>query len=150
MEVRFHLYKIKSNQITSTAGKSILIKMIMGKEQPDEGSITIGSTTEIVGVGQERMEELNPSKTVFEEIADRQVDEIELGLNMQVPARAYISWFSFKSNQQQAIVGNLSGGERNRVQLAKLLKAGANVIILDEPTNDLDVETLQSLEEALL
>jgi len=132
------------------AGKSTLIKMMMGKEQPDDGAIDIGSTTEIIGVGQERMEELNPERTVFEEIVDGQVDLIELGSSIQVPSRAYVSWFGFKSNQQQAIVGNLSGGERNRVQLAKLLKAGANVIILDEPTNDLDVETLRSLEEALL
>mmetsp|Transcript_43036 Transcript_43036/g.131036 ORF Transcript_43036/g.131036 Transcript_43036/m.131036 type:complete len:189 (-) Transcript_43036:84-650(-) len=122
--------------------------MIMGKEEPDAGVIKVGDTVNIVGVGQERMEELNPDNTVFEEISGN-LDEIELG-TQSVLSRAYVSWFGFKSAQQQQKVGNLSGGERNRVQLAKLLKAGANLIILDEPTNDLDVETLRSLEEALL
>lgn len=130
------------------AGKSTLIKMLMGKEEPDAGSIKVGDTVNIIGVGQERMEELNPDNTVFEEISGG-LDEIELG-TQSVQSRAYVSWFGFKSGQQQQRVGNLSGGERNRVQLAKLLKAGANLIILDEPTNDLDVETLRSLEEALL
>jgi len=130
------------------AGKSTLIKMIMGKETPDDGTVVVGDTVTMVGVGQERMEELNPDNTVFEEIAGS-LDEIELG-TQSVQSRAYVSWFGFKGGQQQQRVGNLSGGERNRVQLAKLLKAGANMIILDEPTNDLDVETLRSLEEALL
>jgi len=130
------------------AGKSTLVKMILGKDEPTDGTITIGQTVQIVGVGQERMEALNPSKTVFEEITDS-LDEIDLG-TLQVPSRAYVSWFGFKGGSQQAKVGNLSGGERNRVQLAKLLKSGANMIILDEPTNDLDVETLRSLEDALL
>eukprot|EP00591_Stephanopyxis_turris_P003609 CAMPEP_0195523268 /NCGR_PEP_ID=MMETSP0794_2-20130614/22246_1 /TAXON_ID=515487 /ORGANISM="Stephanopyxis turris, Strain CCMP 815" /LENGTH=507 /DNA_ID=CAMNT_0040653225 /DNA_START=207 /DNA_END=1730 /DNA_ORIENTATION=+ len=130
------------------AGKSTLIKMLMGKETPDDGTIIVGSTVNMIGVGQERMEELNPDNTVFEEITGNQ-DEIELGAQ-KVASRAYVSWFGFKSASQQAKVGNLSGGERNRVQLAKLLKTGANLIILDEPTNDLDVETLRSLEEALL
>ena len=94
------------------------------------------------------MDELDPAKTVFEEISGG-MDEIELG-TQTVQSRAYVSWFGFKSAQQQSLVGNLSGGERNRVQLAKILKSGANMIILDEPTNDLDVETLRSLEEALL
>ncbi len=94
------------------------------------------------------MEELDSSKTVFEEISGG-LDDLELGTQV-VNSRAYCSWFGFKGGQQQAFVGNLSGGERNRVQLAKLLKSGANLIILDEPTNDLDVETLRSLEEALL
>ena len=122
--------------------------MLMGKDTPDAGTITVGETVSLVGVGQERMEELNPTKTVHEEISGG-LDEIELGGNY-VNSRAYVSWFGFKSAQQQQRVANLSGGERNRVQLAKLLKAGANLIILDEPTNDLDVETLRSLEEALL
>ena len=130
------------------AGKSTLIKMLMGKDEPDSGTIKIGETVSIVGVGQERMEELDPKKTVWEEISG-EMDEIELGGNY-VNSRAYVSWFGFKSAQQQQRVSNLSGGERNRVQLAKLLKSGANLIILDEPTNDLDVETLRSLEETLL
>lgn len=130
------------------AGKSTLVKMILGKDEPTSGSITVGSTVQIVGVGQERMEELDSTKTVFEEITNS-LDEIDLG-TQRVPSRAYVSWFGFKGGSQQAKVGNLSGGERNRVQLAKLLKSGANMIILDEPTNDLDVETLRSLEEALL
>ena len=109
--------------------------MLMGKEQPDAGTIKIGDTVVMVGVGQERMEELDPTKTVHEEISGN-LDEIELG-GQYVNSRAYVSWFGFKSAQQQQRVANLSGGERNRVQLAKLLKSGANLIILDEPTNDL-------------
>jgi len=120
----------------------------MGLDNPDKGTIEVGSTVKMVGVGQERMDELNPENTVFEEITGN-MDTIELG-TQSVLSRAYVSWFGFKSAQQQAKVANLSGGERNRVQLAKLLKTGANLIILDEPTNDLDVETLRSLEEALL
>mmetsp|Transcript_4771 Transcript_4771/g.7255 ORF Transcript_4771/g.7255 Transcript_4771/m.7255 type:complete len:648 (-) Transcript_4771:1398-3341(-) len=130
------------------AGKSTLIKMLMGKDEPDSGSVKVGDSVKMIGVGQERMDELDSTKTVFEEITGG-MDEIELGTST-VLSRAYVSWFGFKGGQQQAIVGNLSGGERNRVQLAKLLKSGANLIILDEPTNDLDVETLRSLEEALL
>eukprot|EP00574_Skeletonema_japonicum_P004651 CAMPEP_0201723544 /NCGR_PEP_ID=MMETSP0593-20130828/7572_1 /ASSEMBLY_ACC=CAM_ASM_000672 /TAXON_ID=267983 /ORGANISM="Skeletonema japonicum, Strain CCMP2506" /LENGTH=641 /DNA_ID=CAMNT_0048214673 /DNA_START=41 /DNA_END=1966 /DNA_ORIENTATION=+ len=130
------------------AGKSTLVRMLMEKDQPDAGTIKIGETVNMIGVGQERMDELDPTKTVFEEISSG-MDEIELG-GSYVNSRAYLSWFGFKSAQQQQKVSNLSGGERNRVQLAKLLKAGANFIILDEPTNDLDVETLRSLEEALL
>lgn len=122
--------------------------MLMGKDEPDAGEIKVGDTVSMIGVGQERMEELNPEKTVHEEISGG-LDDIELGGNY-VNSRAYVSWFGFKSAQQQQKVANLSGGERNRVQLAKLLKSGANLIILDEPTNDLDVETLRSLEEALL
>lgn len=117
------------------AGKSTLIKMLMEKEQADAGSIKVGETVNMIGVGQERMEELDSTKTVFEEISGG-MDEIELG-GSYVNSRAYLSWFGFKSAQQQQKVSNLSGGERNRVQLAKLLKAGANFIILDEPTNDL-------------
>jgi energy-dependent translational throttle protein EttA len=131
------------------AGKSTLIKMILGEEQPDAGTISIGDTVRIVSVGQERMMNLNPSKSVFEEITDG-LDEITLGTeafsSTSVQSRAYLSWFGFKGAQQQAIVGNLSGGERNRVQLAKVLKAGGNLICLDEPTNDIDHEVLRSLE----
>lgn len=122
--------------------------MIMDKDKPDSGEIVVGETVNMVGVGQERMDELDSSKTVFQEITD-EMDEIELG-TQRVQSRAYVSWFGFKGAMQQAKVGNLSGGERNRVQLAKLLKSGANMIILDEPTNDLDTETLRSLEEGLL
>jgi len=122
--------------------------MLMGKDEADAGTIQVGETVNMIGVGQERMEELDPSKTVWEEISGG-MDEVELGGNY-VNSRAYVSWYGFKSAQQQQKVANLSGGERNRVQLAKLLKSGANLIILDEPTNDLDVETLRSLEEALL
>jgi len=130
------------------AGKTTLVKMLMGKDEPDSGIIKIGETVNMIGVGQDRMEELDPAKTVYEEISGG-LDELELGTQI-MNSRAYCSWFGFKSGQQQAKVGNLSGGERNRVQLAKILKAGANMLILDEPTNDLDVETLRSLEEALL
>ena len=130
------------------AGKSTLMKMLLGKDEPDAGTIKIGETVTMVGVGQERMDELDPEKTVFEEISGG-MDEIELG-TQTVQSRAYVSWFGFKFAQQQQKVGNISGGERNRVQLAKILKSGANMIILDEPTNDLDVETLRALEEALL
>lgn len=110
--------------------------MINGLEQPDSGTITVGETVKIVSVGQERMDELNPEKTVFEEISQG-LDEIELG-TQSVQSRAYLSWFGFKGALQQAFVKNLSGGERNRVQLAKLLSSGGNVIILDEPSNDLE------------
>lgn len=130
------------------AGKSTLIKMLTGKEQPDSGEVKIGETAEIVSVGQERMDELNAEKTVYEEISGG-LEEIELG-TQSINSRAYLSWFGFKGQNQQARVGNLSGGERNRAQLAKLMKAGGNIIILDEPSNDLDVEVLRSLEEALL
>lgn len=130
------------------AGKSTLIKMLMGKDEPDSGNIKIGETVNMIGVGQDRMEELNSENTVYEEISGN-MDELELGTQV-VNSRAYCSWFGFKGGQQQAKVANLSGGERNRVQLGKILKSGANLIILDEPTNDLDVETLRSLEEGLL
>jgi len=130
------------------AGKSTLIKMLLGQEEPDSGVIDIGDPTKIVSAGQERMDELNPEKSVFDEISGG-LDELELG-TATVQSRAYLSWFGFKGGQQQARVGNLSGGERNRVQLAKILKAGGNMIILDEPSNDLDVEVLRALEEALL
>ena len=122
--------------------------MLLGQETPDSGEIKVGETVKIVSVGQERMDQLNSEKTVYEEISGG-MDELELG-TQTVNARAYLSWFGFKGAQQQAFVGNLSGGERNRVQLAKLVKEGGNFMILDEPSNDLDVEVLRSLEEALL
>jgi ATPase subunit of ABC transporter with duplicated ATPase domains len=120
--------------------------MITGKEQPDGGTLRIGDTVQVGYVDQSR--ELNPTKSVFEEITGGG-DTVELG-KREVASRAYVSWFNFKGANQQRKVGQLSGGERNRVHLAKLLKGGANLLLLDEPTNDLDVDTLRALEEALL
>lgn len=118
-----------SNISLSSSGKTTLIKMILGQEQPDAGELRLGETVNLVSVGQERMDALDSSKTVFEEISGG-VDDIELG-TQTVNARAYLSWFGFKRGMQQAFVGNLSGGERNRVQLAKILKEGGNFIILE-------------------
>jgi energy-dependent translational throttle protein EttA len=129
------------------AGKTTLFRMITGEEQPDGGTLRIGETVRIGHVDQSR-EALDANKTVFEEITGGN-DEIELG-KRKVASRAYVSWFNFKGGNQQRKVGTLSGGERNRVHLAKLLKKGSNLLLLDEPTNDLDVDTLRSLEEALL
>jgi energy-dependent translational throttle protein EttA len=129
------------------AGKTTLFRMILGLEAPDGGTLKIGETVRIGYVDQSR-DALEPNKTVFEEITGGG-DEIELG-KRKVASRAYVSWFNFKGAGQQRKVGTLSGGERNRVHLAKLLKKGSNLLLLDEPTNDLDVDTLRSLEEALL
>jgi ATP-binding cassette ChvD family protein len=129
------------------AGKSTLFKMITGSEFPDHGSIRLGETVRLGYVDQSR-DTLNDKKTVWEEISDG-LDELLLGKNM-IKSRAYCAAFNFKGSDQQKPVGNLSGGERNRVHLAKMLKSGANMILLDEPTNDLDVDTLRALEEALL
>src|SRR5688572_20154662 len=128
------------------AGKTTLFRMITGKEQPDGGTLKIGETVRIGYVDQSR--ELEPNKSVFEEITGGG-DTVELG-RREVASRAYVSWFNFKGANQQRKVGQLSGGERNRVHLAKLLKGGANLLLLDEPTNDLDVDTLRALEDALL
>jgi ATP-binding cassette ChvD family protein len=128
------------------AGKTTLFRMITGKEQPDGGTLRLGETVKVGYVDQAR--ELEPGKSVFEEITGGG-DEVELG-KRTVASRAYVSWFNFKGRDQQRKVGQLSGGERNRVHLAKLLKGGANLLLLDEPTNDLDVDTLRALEEALL
>jgi energy-dependent translational throttle protein EttA len=128
------------------AGKTTLFRMIVGQDEPDEGSIRIGDTVKLGYVDQSR-DTLDGKKTVFEEISGGN-DMIKLG-NREVPSRAYVGWFNFKGPDQQKKVGQLSGGERNRVHLAKMLKSGANLILLDEPTNDLDVETLSSLEAAL-
>ncbi len=128
------------------AGKTTLFKMIVGQERPDAGELTVGSTVKLAYVDQSR-DTLNPDKSVWEEISDGQ-DEIELG-NRRMNARAYVSRFNFSGSDQQKKVGDLSGGERNRVHLAKILKSGANTLLLDEPTNDLDVNTLRALEEAL-
>ena len=128
------------------AGKTTLFKMITGQEKPDSGEIIIGETVDLGYVDQSR-DELSADKTIWEEISDG-LDIIELG-KKQMPSRAYVGQFNFKGTDQQKKIGQLSGGERNRVHLAKMLKKGANVILLDEPTNDLDVDTLRSLEEGL-
>ncbi len=128
------------------AGKTTLFRMITAKEQPDAGTLRVGETVKIGYVDQSR--ELDASKSVWEEITDAR-DTVELG-HREVASRAYVSWFNFKGRDQQRKVGELSGGERNRVHLAKLLKGGSNLLLLDEPTNDLDVDTLRALEEALL
>ena len=128
------------------AGKTTLLRMIVGQDTPDGGAIRVGDTVKLGYVDQSR-DTLDPKKNVWEEISDGN-DMIELG-KREVPSRAYVGWFNFKGSDQQKTVGQLSGGERNRVHLAKMLKSGANLILLDEPTNDLDVETLSSLEAAL-
>jgi ATP-binding cassette ChvD family protein len=129
------------------AGKTTLFRMMTGQEQPDSGEFKIGSTVDIGYVDQSR-DDLDGNKNVWEEISDG-LDMIELG-KKTMPSRAYVGQFNFRGGDQQKKVGNLSGGERNRVHLAKMLKKGANVILLDEPTNDLDVETLRALEEGIL
>ena len=129
------------------AGKTTLFRMITGQEKPDSGSIRLGETVDLGYVDQSR-DELNPDKTVWQEISDGQ-DMITLG-KKEFPSRAYVGQFNFKGTDQQKKVGQLSGGERNRVHLAKMLRKGANVILLDEPTNDLDVDTLRSLEEGIM
>ena len=129
------------------AGKTTLFRMITGQDSPDSGSINIGETVKLGYVDQSR-DDLNSNSTVWEEISDG-LDEIELG-KRKMQSRAYCGMFNFKGADQQKKVGQLSGGERNRVHLAKMLKSGANLILLDEPTNDLDVDTLRALEEALL
>ena len=128
------------------AGKTTLFKMITGQETPDTGSFSVGPTVKLGYVDQSR-ETLDPNKTVWEELSGG-LDLIKLG-NKEVSSRAYCSSFNFRGPDQQKKVGQLSGGERNRVNLAKMLKSGANVLLLDEPTNDLDVDTLRALEEAL-
>ncbi|MGH7056926.1 MAG: energy-dependent translational throttle protein EttA, partial [Acetobacteraceae bacterium] len=129
------------------AGKTTLFHMILGDEKPDQGSLAIGETVRIGYVDQTRAS-LDPSKTVWEEISGG-ADVVQLG-KRAMPSRAYVGAFNFRGPDQQKRVGDLSGGERNRVHLAKMLQTGANVILLDEPTNDLDVETLRALEEALI
>jgi len=128
------------------AGKTTLFRMIVGQDTPDNGAIRVGDTVKLGYVDQSR-DTLDDKKTVFEEISGGN-DVIKLGAR-EVPSRAYVGWFNFKGADQQTKVGQLSGGERNRVHLAKMLKSGANLILLDEPTNDLDVQTLSSLEAAL-
>ena len=129
------------------AGKTTLFRMMAGHEQADSGTLTLGKTVELAYVDQMR-DDLDAKKTVWEEISDG-LDIITVG-KYETPSRAYVGRFNFKGSDQQKRIGNLSGGERNRVHLAKLLKSGGNLLLLDEPTNDLDVETLRALEEALL
>ncbi len=129
------------------AGKTTLFNMISGQTEPDAGEITIGSTAKLAFVDQSR-QALDDTKTVWEEISNGD-DIIRIG-QYETPSRAYVGRFNFRGPQQQQLIGQLSGGERNRVHLAKVLRSGGNVLLLDEPTNDLDVETLRALEEALL
>ena len=129
------------------AGKTTMFRIITGQEQPDGGELRVGETVEIAYVDQSR-DALDGKKTVWEEISDGQ-DILVVG-KFEMPSRAYVSRFNFRGSDQQKRIGDLSGGERNRVHLAKLLKSGGNLLLLDEPTNDLDVETLRALEEAVL
>ncbi len=129
------------------AGKSTLFKMMSGAEQPDSGNVSLGDTVKLASVDQFR-DDMDNSKTVYQEISQGH-DILQIG-TFEIPSRAYCSRFNFKGNDQQKIIGDLSGGERNRVHLAKLVQTGGNVLLLDEPTNDLDVETLRALEEAIL
>ncbi len=129
------------------AGKTTLFRMLAGQEKPDSGEFRVGETVKLAYVDQNR-ETLDPNKTVHELISEGQ-EPMKLG-SREVPSRAYVSWFNFSGTDQQKKVGTLSGGERNRVNLAKMLKVGANLLLLDEPTNDLDVNTMRALEEALL
>src|SRR6478752_2960959 len=129
------------------AGKTTLFRMIAGEETPDSGELRLGETVELAYVDQSRAD-LDPKSTVWKEISGGQ-DIVMLG-KREINSRQYTSWFNFKGGDQQKPVGQLSGGERNRVHLAKVLKSGGNVLLLDEPTNDLDVDTLRALEEALL
>jgi ATP-binding cassette ChvD family protein len=129
------------------AGKTTLFRMIAGEESPDAGTLRVGDSEQLAYVDQSRAD-LDPAGTVWKEISGG-ADTIELG-RREVNSRQYVSWFNFKGPDQQKRVGDLSGGERNRVHLAKLLRSGGNVLLLDEPTNDLDVDTLRALEEALL
>jgi energy-dependent translational throttle protein EttA len=129
------------------AGKTTLFRMITGQEAPDTGTLTVGATVQVAYVDQSR-DALDPDKTVYEEISGGQ-DQLQFGRRL-VNARAYCAGFNFRGAEQQKKVGLLSGGERNRLHLAKLLKSGGNLLLLDEPTNDLDVDTLRSLEDALL
>ncbi|MGA1362306.1 MAG: energy-dependent translational throttle protein EttA [Ilumatobacteraceae bacterium] len=128
------------------AGKTTLFRMLAGQEAPDAGLVTVGDTVQMSYVDQNR-DDLDPKKTVYEEITDG-VEHMKVG-GREVHGRAYVASFNFKGSDQQKMVGDLSGGERNRVHLAKLLKRGGNMLLLDEPTNDLDVDTLRALEDAL-
>jgi sulfate-transporting ATPase len=129
------------------AGKSTLFRMLAGKEQPDSGEITVGSTVRLSLVDQSR-DILNDKKTVFDDVSEG-ADILTVG-RFEMSSRAYLGRFNFKGGDQQKLVGNLSGGERGRLHMAKTLLMGGNVLLLDEPSNDLDIETLRALEDALL
>jgi len=129
------------------AGKTTLFRMVVGQESPDDGELLVGDTVQLAYVDQSR-EALDPDKTVFQEITDGR-DTLMVG-NREIASRAYCATFNFRGPDQQKKVGQCSGGERNRIQMAKLLRTGGNLILLDEPTNDLDVDTLRALEDALL
>ncbi len=129
------------------AGKTTLFRMLVGQETPDSGELNVGDTVKLAYVDQSR-DDLDPKKTVWEEVSDG-LDNMMVG-DFQINSRAYVGRFNFRGSDQQKRVGDLSGGERNRLHMAKLLSSGGNLLLLDEPTNDLDVETLRALEEALL
>jgi ATP-binding cassette ChvD family protein len=129
------------------AGKTTMFRLIVGQEQPDAGKVEVGDTVDIAHVDQSR-DALDPKKTIFEEITEG-AETIDMA-GTEINARAYVGRFNFTGADQQKIVGELSGGERNRVHLAKLIKRGGNLLLLDEPTNDLDVDTLRHLEDALV
>ena len=129
------------------AGKTTLFRMLVGTEKPDAGTLRVGETVQVAYVDQSR-DSLDAKKTVFQEISDG-LDNIQVG-NYIIPSRAYLARFNFNGGDQQKLIGQISGGERNRVHLAKTLKSGGNVLLLDEPTNHLDIETLRALEQALL
>ena len=129
------------------AGKTTMFRLLVGKETPDAGQVIVGDTVDIAYVDQSR-DALDPKKTIYEEISEG-AETISMG-GQEVSARAYVGKFNFTGTDQQKNVGELSGGERNRVHLAKLIKRGGNLLLLDEPTNDLDVDTLRHLEDALL
>ncbi|MEH6454494.1 MAG: ATP-binding cassette domain-containing protein, partial [Psychromonas sp.] len=129
------------------AGKSTLFKMLSGAETPDSGEIIIGESVQMASVEQFR-DHMDDKVSVFQEVSGGS-DIIQVG-TIEIPSRAYLGRFNFKGTDQQKIVGNLSGGERGRLHLAKLLKSGGNLLLMDEPTNDLDIETLRALEDALL
>jgi len=129
------------------AGKTTLFRMLVGHDKPDDGDLTVGSTVSFAYVDQSRAD-LQPDNTVYEELTGG-VDHLKVG-NREIHGRAYVAGFNFKGTDQQKRVGDLSGGERNRLHLAKAILQGGNVLLLDEPTNDLDVDTLRALEDALL
>ena len=143
---QFEPYRIFCFEGQLGAGKTTLFRMLAGLESPDTGSVTVGDTVQLSHVDQNR-DNLDAAASVYEEITGG-IEHMKVG-GREIHGRAYVSSFNFKGSDQQKLVGDLSGGERNRVHLAKLLKRGGNLLLLDEPTNDLDVDTLRALETAL-